>query len=1214
MAIIQRFNYNLVPYYKKNESVRLNQFDKEMTVLHFAIWSYQDRVDLTGYSASISGRKADDTLYFYQCEIVSDPETKEGEHDYKVIQVNVKDQMTVVDGDGIAEITISDGSENLVHTANFYVKVEKCPTEGYEPSETEITVFQDLLNQAQEIAGSLSGIDSRAETAARNAANSATQASNAATSAEQSRDVVIASVATANAAAESATASATNASASATSASQSATSASASATSAETSASNAATSESNVASAVTIANDAAQSASISASNAQFSATNASDSATSASNSADTATVSASQAAGYANQAAASATQAQQDYTNIYNGLSAEIAQRTAEDTVINARIDNIMNLPEGSTTGDAQLADIAIGYDGTVYDTPGNAVRAQAMRTNAIAETFSTTANYEVGEYVWYNGTLYRFTGVHNAGAWTGGDVVATSVGAGVTENANAIRDFIESGGGLSREAKLALLACFRKVAWIDDQGQTYYDNLYDALFSTMTSITAVFSQGGNTIYDTQTLEVLRQYLVVTAVYDDGTEQTVTDYVLSGTLTAGTSTITVTYQGLTTTFNVTVTHNAASLTAVYTQSGTVYETDSLDSLKTDLVVTYYATQQSQGVILSDNDYTLSGTLAVGTSTITATYLNVSATFNVDVTFESYITAVYTSGQNPLYEDDNHTLNDLKSNLVVTAYTAENPQGVVLSDNDYTLSGALNRGNNTITVTYNGMTATFIAVIVGVGTTNYSGALSTWWLPSNVGTATYSDGEITMYFAEGDMKYGMSIADNAQTLWSEVEGKKLRHRVTAYSPDWTGEYSSQVPRNMISFLACLFGSKTMTNYERLRFRTPYTDILTHNESVYEYISNCTLSWFNAGSGAVTPNTSYGIGVTDASTHTIKVTGSETVEVIPSSISAVFNQGSNVIYTSDSLDDLKQFLTVTATYFDNSTLENKNYTLSGTLTAGVSTVAVSYQGLTATFTVNVTNVASGYIEAVFTQPSTTIYTDDALDTLKSDLVVTYYTAPGATGTVLADSAYALRGTLTEGTSVITARYQGLTDTFNVTNVVDFYNIYTRSTEFGTAIKANGGVDTDQPNTNLYPSRLRINPPGVPNYTSRRTLVTNRGHACIYLQDAQTATPTDEYPIPIPLAANHVKVTLLPAGQYIFMHTVPYDPATNTYRNSVSENKQSWTQMDTTTGVFEKNIVRTDETQLFIVTNFKHDSSGTDYTSATEPTLIKIEFSEV
>ena len=75
----------------------------------------------------------------------------------------------------------------------------------------------------------------------------------------------------------------------------------------------------------------------------------------------------------------------------------------------------------------------------------------------------------------------------------------------------------------------------------------------------TLTSISATFNQGSNKVYTTDNLNTLKQYLTVTATYNDSTTATVTSYTLSGTLTEGTSTITVTYGGKTTTFDVTVT-------------------------------------------------------------------------------------------------------------------------------------------------------------------------------------------------------------------------------------------------------------------------------------------------------------------------------------------------------------------------------------------------------------------------------------------------------------------------------------------------------------------------------------------------------------------------------------------------------------------------------------------------------------------------------
>lgn len=141
------------------------------------------------------------------------------------------------------------------------------------------------------------------------------------------------------------------------------------------------------------------------------------------------------------------------------------------------------------------------------------------------------------------------------------------------TELTDIKQDLAElEGGGLTEDAKQALLACFQNVAWIGEDGQDYYDALESALYPSadLVSISAVFTQGQNVIYDTDDLDTLKQYLVVTAHYSDSSTATVTTYALSGSLTVGTSTITVTYGGKTTTFNVTVTHELT-----YVQDGLV---------------------------------------------------------------------------------------------------------------------------------------------------------------------------------------------------------------------------------------------------------------------------------------------------------------------------------------------------------------------------------------------------------------------------------------------------------------------------------------------------------------------------------------------------------------------------------------------------------------------------------------------------------------
>lgn len=78
------------------------------------------------------------------------------------------------------------------------------------------------------------------------------------------------------------------------------------------------------------------------------------------------------------------------------------------------------------------------------------------------------------------------------------------------------------------------------------------------------------------------------------------------------------------------------TAGVSSISAVYTQSGTVYATDSLDSLRADLIVTATYEDSSTAVVAG---YTLSGTLTVGTSTITVTYSGKTTTFTVTVSAE-----------------------------------------------------------------------------------------------------------------------------------------------------------------------------------------------------------------------------------------------------------------------------------------------------------------------------------------------------------------------------------------------------------------------------------------------------------------------------------------------------------------------------------------------------------------------------------------------
>lgn len=120
----------------------------------------------------------------------------------------------------------------------------------------------------------------------------------------------------------------------------------------------------------------------------------------------------------------------------------------------------------------------------------------------------------------------------------------------------NQVIEALPDPGEFPYSAKRALLNCIRNLAWTTDEGQDYYEDLVEALNMDehLDSITATFNQNDAAIYNTNSLESLKPYLVVNANYADGSTAVVSDYVLSGTLTVGNCTITVSYEGKTTTF------------------------------------------------------------------------------------------------------------------------------------------------------------------------------------------------------------------------------------------------------------------------------------------------------------------------------------------------------------------------------------------------------------------------------------------------------------------------------------------------------------------------------------------------------------------------------------------------------------------------------------------------------------------------------------
>lgn len=129
-----------------------------------------------------------------------------------------------------------------------------------------------------------------------------------------------------------------------------------------------------------------------------------------------------------------------------------------------------------------------------------------------------------------------------------------------LNERLDELAEEVEEKSGLSETAKQALIDCFRKTTWIDyNDGQECLEALEAALYpeTGLVSISAVFDSGQNIIYSDAVLDDLKAYLTVTALYNNGTSKRIRSYMLSGTLIVGQNTITVLFEGKTTTFVVT---------------------------------------------------------------------------------------------------------------------------------------------------------------------------------------------------------------------------------------------------------------------------------------------------------------------------------------------------------------------------------------------------------------------------------------------------------------------------------------------------------------------------------------------------------------------------------------------------------------------------------------------------------------------------------
>lgn len=233
-------------------------------------------------------------------------------------------------------------------------------------------------------------------------------------------------------------------------------------------------------------------------------------------------------------------------------------KRMTQDVTVNALTENSVSMTDFTVAANTGIAAITStvtrGYSATAKSTT-TTVQLPTQARATITPTASEQTAVAKGKYttgvVKVRAISSPYADVSGVTA-TAGDVLSGKY----FVDSSGVLTLGTGGGGMNTETKDALLECFEHVAWADSDGQIYYNNLLNALYP-LQSISAVYTQSGDVYADTP-LNDLKNDLVVTATFEDGTVKTVTNYTLSGTLTVGTSAVTVTYFTETTTFNVTV--------------------------------------------------------------------------------------------------------------------------------------------------------------------------------------------------------------------------------------------------------------------------------------------------------------------------------------------------------------------------------------------------------------------------------------------------------------------------------------------------------------------------------------------------------------------------------------------------------------------------------------------------------------------------------
>jgi hypothetical protein len=372
-------------------------------------------------------------------------------------------------------------------------------------------------------------------------------------------------------------------------------------------------------------------------------------------------------------------------------------------------------------TNNRSQADVTVASDLTV-EAPANVEQLTLAGSSGAWEFVTSSSNGYLGTTS--STTANVLSTLTASTAYSKWSVAIASTGvATITNTGKSSRNVLQYNSTSS------LFACYTS-----GQSSVY---LYHKSATNSVSSIAVTTMPTTTSYTTgQTLNLTG--MVVTATMGDGSTKTVTGYTTSpasgATLsTAGTQTVTVTYENKTTSFTVSVTNPTLSSIAVTTQpTKTTYTVGETLDL-TGMVVTGTYSDSSTAVVTGYTTSPASGdTLStVGTQTVTVTYNSKTTTFTVTVNSAqstttgtavytvSTKTSVTTTGTTPTGSSISFVNNGVNNNNQMTSgksmtFTLSNLSNVTVTSLVFSMKSNTGSGAGGISYTSaNNATATYL---------------------------------------------------------------------------------------------------------------------------------------------------------------------------------------------------------------------------------------------------------------------------------------------------------------------------------------------------------------------------------------------------------------------------------------------------------------------------------------------------------------------